>query len=217
MIPLHSSWFQWGHGEVIYIPFFSKKKTPQHHSNTPQCLDCRRSAIATLHQRLAHWRSATRPRKWHKCWSYEAYEETLEKLQSTPHSTSCSMILFSSYSTYLTNFSLIFSCILPTVWTLAYFEGAPRQQKVFQGLHFDLERLDNTMILCLYNLRLVWSHLHGSKALSRKSCQKHSQYLTVGLLWGVVYLGMRFQVLNQINMYGNIPTCGSYNTMVILA
>ena len=74
--------------------FFPRKKTPQHHSNTPQCLDCRRSAIATLHQRLAHWRSATRPRKWHKCWSYEAYEETLEKLQSTPHSTSCSMIFF---------------------------------------------------------------------------------------------------------------------------
>ena len=142
MIPLHSSWFQWGHGEVIYIPFFSKKKTPQHHSNTPQCLDCRRSAIATLHQRLTYWRSATRPRKWHKCLSYEAYEETLEKLQSTPHSTSCSMIFFYFLPTQLTSrtflwFSHVFSQQFERSLTLKVPPGSRRCSKAFTSISND--------------------------------------------------------------------------------
>ena len=144
MIPVRS---RWGH---IYPFFFQEKNTaaPQQHSTMPRLpkiSNCNSASKAgTLEicdktskvtQVLILWGLWRNPRKI-------AEYSTLNQLFYD-------FLLFSSYSTYLTNFSLIFSCILPTVWTLAYFEGAPRQQKVFQGLHFDLERLDNTMILCL--------------------------------------------------------------------
>ena len=58
----------------LYISNFSKKKTQNSTAiDIQKCLDCRRSAIVTLHQRLAHWRSATRPRQKKKG-SHEAHE-----------------------------------------------------------------------------------------------------------------------------------------------
>ena len=101
MIPLHSSWFQWGHSEVMHIPFFPRKK---HHSTTATLHNASIAEDQQLQLCIKGWHTGDlrQDLESDKCWSYEAYEETLAKLRSTPHPTSSSMIFFYFLPTQLT-------------------------------------------------------------------------------------------------------------------
>ena len=135
----------------IHITFLQEKNAKLHSTRYPQ--------MPRL-PKISNCNSASKAGTleiWDKT-SAEKKDLTKPMKESTPHSTVCSMIFFRL--NFLNKVFSDFHRYIPsywthqTIWTLSFFQDA----------------LGSSCRTCSKNLVpvQVWSHLHGSKALSRK-------------------------------------------------